>query len=123
MSRRGNEGYGRSGHWVEWRGAEEKGVLLVRAGAGLAVRAAHAARPRWGVEHLRHVLVVGLDVALQLLLVVEGGLAQGALVHLLTKVGDLVKLQDVVVSKAFAADVAAIGLLPCVGPHVLLQIA
>ena len=71
MSRRGNEGYGRSGHWVEWRGAEEKGVLLVRAGAGLAVRAAHAARPRWGVEHLRHVLVVGLDVALQLLFVVE----------------------------------------------------
>jgi len=119
---RGYKGDWRSGHWVEWRRSEEIRVLLVRAGACLAVRASHAAWSWRGVEHLCHALVVGLDVGLQLFLVVEGGLAEGALVHFLTKVSHLVQLQHMVVSKALATDVTAVGLLPCVGPHVDLQL-
>ena len=122
MGGRGYEGDWRSGHWVEWRRSEEIRVLLVRAGACLAVRASHAAWSWRGVEHLCHALVVGLDVGLQLFLVVEGGLAEGALVHFLTKVSHLVQLQHMVVSKTLPTDVAAVGLLPGVGPHVDLQL-
>ena len=54
---------------------------------------------------------MGLDVGLQLLLVVEGGLAEGALVHFFTKVSHLVQLQHMVIPKALAADVTRIWLL------------
>ena len=63
MGRRWNERDGISGHWVEWDwgGSEEIGVLLVRAGARLAVQTAHSTWLRWGVEHL-----VGVVVPVQL---------------------------------------------------------
>ena len=59
MGRRWNERDGISGHWVEWDwgGSEEIGVLLVRAGARLAVQTAHSTWLRWGVEHLVGVVV------------------------------------------------------------------
>jgi hypothetical protein len=62
------------------------------------------------------------NVELHLLLIIKGCAAERALVHAAAEVLDLVQLEHVVVPKALLADVAAVGLLPRVGPRVNLQL-
>ena len=57
-----------------------------------------------------------------MLLGVEGGLAQSAVVDLLGEVRHLVQLQDVVVAEGLATDIAAVGLFFVVSPVVDLEL-